>query len=99
MPSCQKRTATPAEMLESGGRQGEGKGGKATKAGPEKDFVNHCDYGWDWFRFAGLREVQKMDIRGGHSWDGFRRCLNRRGLQLSRLSSCDAVLAAIICRD
>lgn len=105
MPSCQKRTATPAEMLEPGARQGEGRGEGTTEAGPEKDFVNHCDDVWDWFSFTELGEVRKMGIRGGHSLEKFQRCLNRRGLCLCSLQIelvlcdlCDAVWAAILCR-
>ena len=45
MPSCQRRTATPAEMSKLahlGFEQGkEGEGG-ATEARPEEDFGNHC---------------------------------------------------------
>ena len=43
MPSCHKRTATPAEILGlvNDGRR-EMQGGRSTEARPEEDFVDHC---------------------------------------------------------
>ncbi len=41
--------------------------GGATEAGPEEDFVDHCDCEWVLCIFVDVWEVYRTGLRGGHS--------------------------------
>lgn len=84
MPSCHRRTATPAENVKSscvceGTRPRKGRG-MLTEARPEEDFGNHCGCESGRFGYRRLEELCEVRIWGGYSLNGLQWCLNRRSL-------------------